>query len=352
MFRQTRVLLALTTLACSSSVELSTAPHLTASSDPTVLGVINEQVSAIAVDEERIYWSGGPGEAHALRSCRKQDCAGSLLTYDPSQSGAFGLANGEIYWTHREDSNAQDTWALLACSVSGCRSGPRTVAVDIVGIVNIAVDSFVFTADTAYFSTGYQIWRIPLAGNRAEPESFLASGGPLTAFAAQGDYIYWLGWARSSAVQRTRKDGTGAIEVLAENLDIAPHAGLALDATHVYWSEGTLYGSILRCPLSGCVGAPEVFAAPIRSPTTLQLDGARLYWQHDTMSLGLAVSSCSLGACVPADPIVHGVEASNALAIDDQYLYTATTDAMLDDDAWLNHPSAQIRRISKERRAQ
>ncbi len=372
MLRELAILPTLLALGCSSSVELSAPPHLTASSDPTVLAVINEQVLKIAVDDERIYWLGSlvgsNGYAYdsgTLHSCEKQNCVGSLMTYGVAGSAflgsPIGLAGGQVYWWAQGAGYA----VLNACHVSGCGHGARTVSSQVPEFV---AQPAAFSADYAYIAsppvTGDELvmLRIPLPGNDAQPEPLFAMDASgvdpsrcptcdIQAMAVQGDYLYWQGLGESdtatSTIQRARIDGSGEVEILADHLGIDHSAALTLDASHVYWSDDVLSGSIVRCPLSGCVGAPESLVGPVRLPTTLQVDGPNLYWQQDTTASGAVISSCAPTSCVPSEPIARGVDGIAVLAMDDEYLYTATTAQKLDPYFDWPNPSASIRRIRK-----
>jgi hypothetical protein len=350
MLRELAILPTLLALGCSSSVELSALPHLTASSDPTVLAVVNERVRTLAVDDRRIYWLGsvdGEGlDAGTLHSCEKQACVGSLLTYGAAGRTFLrlpvGLAGGQVYWW---ELGADNLGALNACDVSGCEHGVRTVAAHVADITAAA-----FSADYAYVVVAPPrgVLRIPLAGNDndAQPEQLFARGAlDILSIAVQSDYLYGQGLGGNASVERARVDGSGEVEVLADHLGIDNSASLTLDASHVYWSDDALSGSIVRCPLAGCAGAPESLVVPIRLPTALQVDGPNLYWEQDTTASGAVISSCALTHCVPSEPIARGVDDMAVLAIDDEYLYTATTDQNFGPD-WPN-PSASIRRIRK-----
>ncbi len=359
--RQFAAVLALLALSCSRTVELGGVPQLTSSTDPTVLGNINERVTAIQVDDERVYWIGTEGIVNAigdsaLRSCNKRHCVGSLVTYDATGVNAetkFSVENGQIYWLHLLTDGAM-TWALQSCDVRGCQGAPRVVAPSVAeeGYPTVSV----FTPDAFYFSYD-GVSRVPLAATGATPEFVLNPGNSPTSLAVQGDYLYWVlndleGIQHGSDILRQRLDGSGSAEPLAANVDIdiyyrAAESWLTVDTQYVYWSQGGLAGSIARCPLTGCVGAPELFAGPVRSPTVLQLAGDELYWEHDTNLQGFAVSGCKRAQCVPSAPLAFGIDDVGPLAFDDQYFYTATVTRDPDRRSGVTDIPAQIRRIPR-----
>lgn len=371
--RRLIILLPILALACGQkSLDLQAAPHITPSTDPTVVGTIDEQVGPIAVDDERLYWMGTQGQFHhgganpiggrALRSCEKRDCSRSLVTYDSGDAesaGAFGVQDGQIYWFHYSAESPYHPWSILACDVSGCGSGPRTV----VAHVELYPDVVGYASDAIYLDLS----RIPLSGNTAPVAVATFPELGLEAFGIHGDYLYWAERQpppgpplspKPAPLRRARTSGDTPPETLAESVEIFgyPYAGrdpypststLVFDSSYVYWNQGTLDGEIDRCPLAGCSGAPEVVVAPIRWPLVVVVDGSKVYWLHDSSAQGFQVSSCTIGDCASPDLVASALAGSNVLAIDDQYLYSATSDRALDPDLTWNNPVAQIRRFLK-----
>ena len=362
MFHRSRILFALLALSslafaaltcgCSSRVDLDAARNhpVIASDDPDVLGVVSEAVQQIAVDEQRLYWSGSWGEevlngttAHAdLRSCNKGDCVNTLVTYDGDSSTyaiPFGVLNGRIYWLHG-DWNDWPRLDLRSCDIAGCVGAPQIVlrgshadAPQAIAFGPDAIYLYVHTSSPSLGSVDPSwLYRISLSRPEAAPVVIdEALAGRVLTMTVQDDYLYWLEQDESApystTVQRLRTDGTGDPQEVAGPLH-STSSNLASDGQYVYWSQGTLYGAIARCPLEGCAdpASPELFAEPVRSPQTLRVDGANLYWVHDTAWNGYATSSCSLAACKPSELVAGSVAVPNALAIDDQYVYTATSD--------------------------
>ncbi len=84
----------------------------------------------------------------------------------------------------------------------------------------------------------------------------------------------------------------------------------------------------------------------MRTPTGVLLDAQTLYFQHETDAYRYALSSCTLGQCAAPQLLVQGLEATTAMAVDDRYLYVATTDQDLQPIGDKN-AVAQIRRFPK-----
>ena len=354
-------------------VELSTPPHLESSPDPTILGSINEQVGWLTVDEERLYWVGtfattewetyqAGNTGSALHSCSKAHCSDSLATYDATSVDAYWglrLRQGEIYWQKRQGARAD----VVACPVAGCSGAPRVV---VYGGLDRSL-SVVLGADAMYYDEpGMGLLRKPFSG-QANPEQLLSvsvsNSESIFGLAIHGDFLYWFSQSNapnvsSVALRRTRATGGSDAETLAEHLQVlrswAPqntaaftHPGLAFDETYVYWTENTLTGSLRRCPLAGCRAAPEVLASPIRAPLNLLVDGTTGYFQYDDTLYGNSLARCLLEHCEPSAPIVSGLDGWDAIAIDDRYVYAATTEQGPNPDQPWDTPDAHIRRFAK-----
>lgn len=361
--RYIAILVSVFALSCArKALDLQANPHLTASRDPTSLGSIDEQVGPIAVDAERLYWLGSQGGytdggGASLRSCKKQACAESVVTYDADEaepSANFGVENGQIYWAHflGTDNVGRPSWSLSACPVSGCAGAPRAVVADVSDVYSVA-----YASDAIYLG-GY---RVALSGD-APP---LALDATITDYGRLGvheNYLYWVDNQSAlpgmETLHRILTNGTGTAETLANGVELSPYGSVnvanryfasefAFDSSYIYWSQGTLSGAIVRCPLTGCPGAPEIIVSPVRTPLTIVVDGSQLYFLHDSASHGFQISSCTIGDCAAPKLIASGLDSTNALAVDDQYVYTASTGATLDPSIEWTNPSANIRRFPK-----
>ncbi len=344
--------LALCGTACGSSVDLAPGPQLSVSSDPNVLGVINEQVAQLVVDDERVYWIG-VGSGYSLRSCKKDNCIGSLVSYANDgvmQSTGFTVVQGQVYWI------ATDA-TLRNCASPGCGSEARSVATGLNSDPrSLSYIYGAFSSDTVYLTADFEIVAVPLGDAQARPRHLHPVENPVLSMAVDGDYLYALtafsATAPSGTIQRIRTDGTEPVQVLAANLRVVAieglvHRYLAIHSNDVFWPEGTLYGAVAHCPTTGCTGSEELLVEPVRSPTSLLSDGANIYWQHATVSQGFAISGCSIADCVASAPLAVGLDPYTEAAADDRYLYAATAEQDSDYDMTTTNPYASIRRIAK-----
>lgn len=358
------LLLAALTISCAKSVDLSSADRseppakFRATGDPTAVAEINERVSDIVVDEQRIYWAGSDGTAYPflwLRSCAKQDCANTVVDYASTEYWLpFGVENGQVYWIDLDTCCS----VVSSCGVGGCTGAPREVGRTSPN--EGAASQVAFTSDAVYLCGESFLEKIPLSG--AGPRLTLAAPSTCSAVAARDDFVYWIAQSDTNpsllALRRTAVDGSSSPTLLADSLRIPSDAfargisnrrvrTIALTANFAYWGQGSLYGSIARCSLMGCPAGPEVIAEPLRSPFGVLVDGSTLYFQYDTSEQAGAIASLLLPSGAPSEPLADNVQSQSALAIDDRYVYTATSDEPppVNDD-WVD-PWASIRRIPK-----
>ncbi len=362
------LLFPIATLACGSrAIDLNGAGvAITASPDPTVLGTVRESVGQIAVDDTRVYWLGvdqGITDVYGqqadidavewtLYGCDKTRCASTLVTYSTQVAAGtgFGVRGGQIYWF---DVPGGTSINVMASSTTGAPA-PRTIATEEDEDWTDAVAFF--DDDAIYYYTNSEIRALALPDGGSSKTLATLPAQPALTLSAQGDYLYWIAALAqlTGSIQRTRKDGTSVVETLADSLQIdaladpvGPRGGLALDSSYFYWVESVLVGSIKRCPLAGCVGAPEALLSPVRSPTGIWLAGTDAYFLHEMDAYSNVISRCTIENCAPIAPLAVNVDSPNLFAVDDQYLYTATTSQSLAPTDHPPSPVAQIRRLSK-----
>ena len=346
-------------LACGPNALDLDGPALQASDEPDVLGVARERVETMVVDGQRLYWIGthqprtDGRDVWFLRSCQKHNCAATVVTYDAQrfnvplnrEAGAadprFGtssIQHGEIYWYQPE------TLQFVACPVAGCNGTPRVVATD------IRLSAAVLDDERLFFAEDSSLFSVPLTqpGPRRNIAPDVNLG--ITPLALHGDYLYWLD-GNEKGLRRTRKDGSSGIETITEDARYSPSHGfgVATDSSAIYWTNNSLSGSINRCPLAGCSGSPEVVFAPLRAPHNLLLDGSELYYQYEAAPYEYTLAHCSLPDCVSSQALAEHLDAPQALALDEEYLYLATTE----QDINPQRPTdtvARIRQVPKPER--
>ena len=356
--------LSLVALGCSTRALDLDIPTFEASNEPGVLAIVREMVAQLAVDEQRLYWSGerlglvGPDNFFVLHSCLKRDCAATLVTYYAEQSWAgmppiFSVQGGQIYWYRQESSE------LLACAVAGCIGSPRSV------VATLSFNVAAFGDDQFYFAVKTGFRRYSLYGASLSqpgvPKVIAYSADPVAAAGQSADAlvlaiatdaanVYWLSVGdgeSDSKLMRTRKDGASAIEIVTTDLRFSRFFGIGMttDETAIYWTNNQLAGAIKRCPVAGCAESSDVIA-PLRAPRGLQIDGSELYYLYEAEPFQYTLASCSLPACATPRELAVGLD-ETSVAIDDQYVYVATTEQHLSTDTTYVPTGARLRRLPK-----
>jgi hypothetical protein len=368
--RNAAILLALSryALGCGThTVDLDTAWLIRASNEPGVLGIVRERIEKVAVDDQRLYWIGTradpapakpnappptDGGVRSLHSCQKRDCAHTLITYDaaPGPLGGFdaravfSVSGDHIYW-YRPSSRE-----LLDCPVAGCNDSPRPLATE------LEFSAVAFDKDRIFFTSVGAIYSLPLR----EPgplRPVAAPPGMLHGLVVRDAYVYWLAMGvtgmdgeRQNALVRTRSDGSStAFETISNDVRHASSSdfNFTTDAASIYWAENLLAGSVHRCPLTGCSGTSELVLERIRSPQKLLIDGSELYYTYEANPYQYALANCSLSACAPSLPSIEHLDAPGAVALDDEYLYVASTEQDVSPNSSDVDIVSKIRRLPK-----
>ena len=160
-------------------------------------------------------------------------------------------------------------------------------------------------------SSPIQIAQVP---PQEEGEPAITAFGRIASF---GDSVYWA-TQTPSAVWRAKADGSQAVAELVATSDHP--IGVAVDATHVYWSDYWA-SQILRKTKDPLGETAEVFAETNGNPTEIVLANGVLHWVTDNNG---AVQSKATNAAPSAPPFTTTVDAqavAKSLAVDDEFVY-------------------------------
>jgi hypothetical protein len=276
------------------------------------------RVAGLAVDETHLYaeLEAIPGAPSGLTlvSCEFSSCAGTLgeMAKIAYPSGRLLLSEGELFWWDTLD----DASRLVSCPVAGCPSGPHLLTNG--GAPRIAAD-----ADNIYWLQGYnRIARCARAGctqpelvHEDSPYSHWDYKGRI---AIAGDFLYVQYTGQDHTVFRVRRDGSGDETVAYEGSLVG---SIATNADNLFVATSVLTGTMLRCPIDGCSGPPDVLATGQAWPIEMVLDDA-IYW----FNTGTGPDRGSLVTC-PLEGGATRVLASNLwfsrdLDIDSSHLAT------------------------------
>jgi len=243
--------------------------------------------AALVIDEARIYWTStlnplaGVNAKGVLRSCQKNNCAATLVTYPWSGFRQLVVDATRVYWVKwsGEYSSTTRNGGVVACPISGCIGSPEVVAA-------MADEEFVVDTPTIYWLTDDKVWKCTM-GDCERTLGFLAwlehrqpASDTLGRLTASSRDLYWLeGDASTGSIMTMPKDGSLPARALVTGRP-KPRS-LTISADRLYWVEqlSDAEFEIRSCPLMDCTGDPTVVASAQPFILTLAADDDRAaYW--------------------------------------------------------------------------
>jgi hypothetical protein len=206
---------------------------------------------------------GGCGlECHT--TCTSGECVVQACI-DFATSGnytAFGVDGSSAYLSHTSEGGAN----IQSMSLTGCTFGPNDPDYgdfEAVAALRANANGAVYTVNTYPWPT-YQV-RFVHGVQFTIVGATQSIDGPLTLDATNA---YWLD-SSAGILWKAPLSGGGSPTPLSA---IGGATGIAVNATSVYWSDGTL---IRRVPIAG--GTADTFVSGT-SPAALSVDGSNVYW--------------------------------------------------------------------------
>ena len=130
---------------------------------------------------------------------------------------------------------------------------------------------------------------------------------------AAGASVYWT---NTTTIGRAGADGTAVNEAFIAGA--SQPCGVAVDAAHVYWTNGEL-GTIGRANLDGS-GIDQNFITAVAGVCGLAVDGAHIYWTNP-LETGGAIGRANLNGTGVDLNFIDGLESPLAVAVDEAHVY-------------------------------
>lgn len=269
---------------------------------PVELAEQDGQPWEIALDGEHVYWNNTHGE---MAKVPKKGGATKILTDALINVGALALRGDRVYganyggavWFVSKGGGALQSLTApgsggiaVATGESGVYWGRQALmrtdfgggSTSVLGDASHEVTSIAVDASHAYWTDYAEegtesggVRRVPVGGG---PTSTLASGYGIIQLVIDDESVFWIfggtsekSWADGALYAMPK--GGGEATLLAAPLDGATR--LAVDASHVYWTES--YGMVVRkVPKSG--GEAVTLATSNGNPQGIAVDEEAVYW--------------------------------------------------------------------------
>jgi hypothetical protein len=240
--------------------------------------------NSLAVDAMNVYWADGDDG-----TVEQADIAmGTTMQLASGQPGVRSLVitSGDLLlWADPNAGNIDGTTpghSFMSPLVTG-QASPNSVAPFNAG------STLAFWTTLGSASTAGGVWDYEftqqnityLAGRGGKICATLLSTGCATVVYATDDAGGTLWTTSFTPYQTGCSAGVGTQTMLVTGVGIA---GLAMDATFAYWTDGIMSGSVAKVPVDG--GAPTVLAQQQAMPSDVAVDPLYVYWINQGGSAG------------------------------------------------------------------
>jgi hypothetical protein len=236
---------------------------------PTLLAAGQTYVHGIAVDSTNVYWAtGGSINAVPLNG-------GSVVMLASEGGTEIAVDATSVYWTSYYARNVNKV-PLGGGSVVRLAKQPEPYGI----AVNDSMLCWTSYSDSGFVATMGLNGGTPtvLPGSDQPPEEYW----PVD-IAADSTNIYWTGGTMYGSVYRQPISGGAAVALSTDKAYGAPW-GIAVDATYVYFTVPNggqdTYGTIEKVPIAG---GPTTILAHTKlgdAPEAIAVDATSVYWTN------------------------------------------------------------------------
>jgi hypothetical protein len=261
------------------------------------------QAGQLRVDAQNVYWAeivalqldGGAGykpSSGQISKCPRGSSSPIVLASGQNFPIAIATDATNVYWTNTANTAGPDG-QVMKCAIAGCGNNPTL-----------------------------------LASGQTMP------GG----IAVDATNVYWINvgtGAADGAIMSCAISGCGSPTPIATGL--ATPNEIVVNGTTLYWTNaGTSTaatalvhdGTVMSCPVTGCVGAPSILASGQGNPGGLATDGLNLYWanfgsgsqQQGESGQGGQVMKCAIGGCNGQPTVLQSVQGPTEIAISSTFV--------------------------------
>jgi hypothetical protein len=232
---------------------------------------------SIALDATRVYWAVDANASFGVRSVPIGGGTPATLASTPNEApGGIAVDATSVYWTTVDPTTSAGMLMRVPIQ-GGTPTMVATVTSPTLFLGNIAVDA----------------------------TSIYAAIGPGTG-------------AGSGMVVKVPIGG-GSQTTLAAGLNLTGLTSLAVDATHVYWTDGDAPGTVAKVAIAG--GTPTTLAAAQYNPSAIALNASGVFWANTPItSVGGTVRMVGYEGS-PYTTLASGQAGLTSIAVDAVYVF-------------------------------
>ena len=167
-------------------------------------------------------------------------------------------------------------------------------------------------------SASNSIGRANLDGSSVN-QSFISVSIP-TGVAVDASHIFWTESLGSNQIGRANLDGSGVNESFITGA-FNP-AGVAVNGAYVYWANEFADTRIGRANLNGS-SPNQSFITGASDPCGVAIDGSYVYWANSGGGTGTTIGRANLDGSSPDQSFITGASGPCGVAVDDNYIYWA-----------------------------